>query len=502
MRRLVGLGAILCMLLASLAVLPSDAQAAVPKCFGERATIVGTSRSDKLVGTRRADVIVGLGGKDTIFGKGGNDRICGGRAGNTIHGGLGSDRISGGAGKDVLVAGSTGDDLMTPGDNWLKGGTGGDVLVGGPAADRLEGGPGIDIILGAGGKDRYVGGSGTDIAAFLASPRGVNVDLAAGTARGDGSDTLIGIEAVLGSAHDDGISGDSAMNFFWGWDGNDRLDGRGGSDFVVYSESSSGVVVNLTNGIATGEGTDVVVSIENAHGSNQDDTLIGTPRNNYLDGAGGKDLIDGGGGNDVCKGEGTNCAKDFGGAASEVSDDAPPSALAGASLREELPSTRESPPPLPAGAQDIEAAAPKAAAVALDTGSLVSGFGPSNYGVGGCYAFYPTGNYGYGRLHTRARWMNGSVWSNWSVHEWTWVGQIGISLVRLRFDSRTGQWVNAPYQTHTFVTSSPGTVIESWWENWTLGQGGYQLPGVCGVDPSNVWVLSPASLGSALPIRL
>jgi hypothetical protein len=43
-------------------VLAVPASARRPRCFGVRATIVGTSGADIMNGTRRSDVIVGLGG--------------------------------------------------------------------------------------------------------------------------------------------------------------------------------------------------------------------------------------------------------------------------------------------------------------------------------------------------------------------------------------------------------------------------------------------------------
>ena len=89
---------------------------AAPKCQGRTATIIGTSKNDKLKGTKRGDVIAGQDGKDNISGLAGNDRICGGN---------GKDTLKGGGGNDVL-----------------QGGKGKDTLIGGPGADKLKGGPG------------------------------------------------------------------------------------------------------------------------------------------------------------------------------------------------------------------------------------------------------------------------------------------------------------------------------------------------------------------------
>jgi len=50
------------------------------------------------------------------------------------------------------------------------------------------------------GDDTIDGRGGADFASFFASPAPVTVDLAAGTATGEGTDTLTGIENVNGSA--------------------------------------------------------------------------------------------------------------------------------------------------------------------------------------------------------------------------------------------------------------------------------------------------------------
>jgi uncharacterized delta-60 repeat protein len=105
--------------------------AAVPRCAGRRATIVGTARKDVLRGTRRGDVIVGLGGDDVIRGLGGADVICGGAGRDVLEGGAGVDRLLGQAGRDTLRGG--------PGRDALAGGAGRDLCQGGPGLDRAPG---------------------------------------------------------------------------------------------------------------------------------------------------------------------------------------------------------------------------------------------------------------------------------------------------------------------------------------------------------------------------
>lgn len=125
--------------IAALVMIPLAAQAAsaaTPKCFGQKATIVGTRGDDVIKGTPRADVIVARGGNDVISGGGGKDRICGGG---------GADRIGGGVGAD-----------------WINGGWGNDTLVGYKGDDKILGMQGHDTLRGSYGNDRLNGGDGTD----------------------------------------------------------------------------------------------------------------------------------------------------------------------------------------------------------------------------------------------------------------------------------------------------------------------------------------------------
>ena len=64
------------------------------------------------------------------------------------------------------------------------------------------------------------------------SAHGLAVDLAAGTAKGDGTDTLNAIEMAEGSEFDDILRGDDGHNGLWGCYGDDTLIGRGGNDYL------------------------------------------------------------------------------------------------------------------------------------------------------------------------------------------------------------------------------------------------------------------------------
>ena len=131
----------------------------------------------------------------------------------------------------------------------------------------------------------------------------IYANLMTGIATGQGTDTLVDIDAVIGGAFDDTLIGNDAANGLVGREGNDTLVGNGGddtfsgqqgddvydggrgSDTAGYYDQNfaDGLVwgpmhVNLRTGIATGDGTDTLISIENATGSPGADKMVGMGR--------------------------------------------------------------------------------------------------------------------------------------------------------------------------------------------------------------------------------
>jgi RTX calcium-binding nonapeptide repeat (4 copies) len=240
--------------------------AMVPRCLGKQATIVGKGN---VRGTAHADVIFAGSGADRISAGGGNDRICTAGGDDAIEGGTGSDRIDAGGGEDEVVGGN-GSDLVLggpgsdtiigkrgndnldggPGGDFLDSGLGDDTVDGGPGGgdqviggvgnDRVSGGPGAgDVLEGDLGRDLIDGGPGAhDTASYALAGSGqifldgigVEVDLGAGTADGDGDDTLRGVEDVVGTAFADTIAGDAQPNDLYGGSGIDELVGDGDGD--------------------------------------------------------------------------------------------------------------------------------------------------------------------------------------------------------------------------------------------------------------------------------
>ncbi len=142
----------------------------------------------------------------------------------------------------------------------------------------------ISAISGSHHNDTLTGDSTTTTVSYANASGGVIVDLHNGTATGDGSDTLTDIPNVIGSAYDDYITSDANDNV---------IDGGAGNDWVIYGSAASAVTVDLTNGTATGDGSDTLTSIENVIGSAYDDSLTGSSTN-HLSGFAGNDTLQGG----------------------------------------------------------------------------------------------------------------------------------------------------------------------------------------------------------------
>ena len=67
---------------------------------------------------------------------------------------------------------------------------------------------------------------------YLRAPGPVTVDSISGTATGDGSDSLTGIENIEGSLHDDTLIGDAGPNLIWANAGDDAISGGDGDDVL------------------------------------------------------------------------------------------------------------------------------------------------------------------------------------------------------------------------------------------------------------------------------
>ena len=292
-----------------------------------------------LYGQRGDDSLTGGDGLDNLWGGKGDDTLMAGASGDYLEGGAGADTLDGGDGWDQLAyavsdagvtvnlatgeveGGSAEGDVLTGfesvwGSRHADRLIGDGRLVGSLGNDTLEGGPGNGDLEGHAGADMLDGGDGWDTANYRYSDAGVTVNLATGTGQGGhaAGDTLASIEAINGSSHADHLTGDDGSNGLHGGSGADTIDGGEGSDHVGYWGSDAGVTVNLATGTGQGghaEG-DTLTSIEQLHGSNYADHLIGDAEDNFFWGRDGDDTLEGGAGNDHLEGDAGNDMLDGG----------------------------------------------------------------------------------------------------------------------------------------------------------------------------------------------
>ncbi len=260
-------------------------------------------------GSRDAgDSITGSAGNNQLEGQGGND---------TMDGAGGSDTLYGGAGNDVLAGGL--------GQDYLEGEAGNDSLLGGANSDAMQGGAGNDTIDGGVVTDRVNYTDGNTLS-YEDGTGGIVMNLAGITTDGTtgfgtvldgmgGTDTVRNVPFIVGSQHDDSITGSSALTFemFEGLGGNDTLDGGAITDLVNglnsnrvnYQFAPSAVKVDLLDGTATGgAGNDLLTNFNQVRGSDFDDTLLGSDHEDYtemFEGRAGNDSIDGRGGFDMVR---------------------------------------------------------------------------------------------------------------------------------------------------------------------------------------------------------
>jgi Ca2+-binding RTX toxin-like protein len=244
----------------------------------------GTGKDRICVGRGNADVAGGPGhdlirggkGWDTLNGGPGRDLLDAGQGGDDLEGGAGNDRLLGGDGRDQL-SGERGNDTARGGPgadtlfhsrgDILGGGKGSDTVSGfGRSGARVDLGAGIarehgrsilrsienargwdgnDVLIGSGkpnlfipvyGDDRIDGRGGRDVVFFDRFEdfieTGVTIDLTTGTGTGAGSDTMSGIEDVIGSEGPDVIRGDAGPNRLFGFYDDDELHGLDGNDVL------------------------------------------------------------------------------------------------------------------------------------------------------------------------------------------------------------------------------------------------------------------------------
>jgi len=314
--------------------------------------VYGTVGNDTMIG--------GSGASNTLYGGDGNDTLTGNLDGDYLDGATGVNLADYSArtesltvdlsavSKNIYKTGSSptstnsdtlnnlqnintgsGNDTITgnSANNTIKAGSGNDIISGGTGDDVLYGEMGNDTFIGGTGNDTFIGGtstsvdSGNDTADYTSALFSINANLTTGTVVGnaatEGTDTLYGIENIIGSSGNDTIRGKVGVantlsgaagndTLYGGLDG-DYLDGGTGTNSVDYSSESANISINLSNSQAnyTGSATyDTLVNLQNAIAGSGNDTLIGKSGTvNTLKGGLGDDLLTGNFDGDMLEGE-------------------------------------------------------------------------------------------------------------------------------------------------------------------------------------------------------
>ena len=255
------------------------------------------------------------------FDGGGNDVLDGGAGSDT------ADYSDAPSGVRVFLFDTNGQDTLGAGfDTHI------DIenLIGSAFDDILRGDIGDNVLEGGDGDDELNGGvnsSGGDTADYSSASSGVRVllsDTNGQNTLGAGRDTLIGIENLIGSDHDDSLYGDGGDNLLEGGDGADRivagdgndtlrggagndiLKGRGGDDMLFGDAGDDILFADAgVDALFGGADNDLLYggsSNDELNGNIGNDRLRGNLNNDILNGGHGDDLLFGGGQNDTLNG--------------------------------------------------------------------------------------------------------------------------------------------------------------------------------------------------------
>ena len=128
-------------------------------------SVVSSVYNDTIKAGAGNDTIIAIGGNNKIYGEGGNDEIhiSSEKGNNYIDGGAGNDYLTGAKGNDTIKGGSGNDTISEwAGKNVLYGGAGNDYISGGEGNDKMYGDAGNDTIFSYSGNDTIYAGAGND----------------------------------------------------------------------------------------------------------------------------------------------------------------------------------------------------------------------------------------------------------------------------------------------------------------------------------------------------
>ncbi|GAA6155337.1 hypothetical protein NBRC116588_08100 [Pyruvatibacter sp. HU-CL02332] len=285
--------------------------------------VVGSQFDDRLTGDAEANRFSGLSGDDIIDGGDGTDEAVYALS-------LTAYTITYQAGAKTYTvaahAGGEGNDTLTSIELLsFAGGEPIDIRILAPdlSSQNLVGDELDNFFVPGDGDDTVDGAGGHDTVDYSDSPAGISVNLETGVVSDghNGTDSLTSIESVIASSNADILIGSGADESFSGGDGDDIINGAGGSDRAVYALALQNYTVTFDAATGThsvvansgNEGSDVlsgveylgfnggvdVIAIDDALANAGDDTLVGGAGDDFFLPGDGQDEIDGGDGFDT-----------------------------------------------------------------------------------------------------------------------------------------------------------------------------------------------------------
>ena len=280
----------------------------------EHLTLVGTTAING-VGNELGNALTGNSAANTLTGGAGND---------VLNGAGGADTLIGGTGDDSYYVDNTGDvttelagegsDTVYTSISWTLGDNLENLSINTTAAITVTGNALDNLMTAGAGNNTIDGGAGADTANYAGAASAVTVSLATTAAQatgGSGTDTLLNIEKLTGSAYNDSLTGNAGNNALNGGVGADTLAGGAGDDSYTVDNAGDVVAENANEGTDTVtsslsytlganlENLTLTGSAANGTGNALNNVLTGTSGNNLLDGGAGADTLVGGAGNDT-----------------------------------------------------------------------------------------------------------------------------------------------------------------------------------------------------------
>jgi serralysin len=271
---------------------------------------------ENLTGSSYSDILTGDGGANTLTGNSGSDVLDGGAGADIMIGGSGDDTYYVDNSADVVRESNNAgtDKIISTASYSLHGCYVETLMLAGTANVNATGNNLDNLLFGNAGNNVLDGSGGNDTLSFFNATAAVTANLLTGTATGAGTDKLVAIENLTGSAYADSLTGNTLDNVIDGGVGADTMSGGTGDDTYYVDNTGDNVVETSPSG-----GDDTIYSsvsyslkgrfVEhltltgtadiNATGNNQLDNLVGNDGNNILDGQGGTNYLTGGAGADT-----------------------------------------------------------------------------------------------------------------------------------------------------------------------------------------------------------